>query len=106
MRLLAGGALLLVAVLILVVWMWYLEHTRKAWVMAEVEAQWEGSHYSKQGVTYVVVHKVAVLSPGQHRILDSISIAEITDSDPEWDKKFAAAQQKAYDRAITLNYPV
>ena len=103
MRLLAGGAFFVIAILLVVAFAWYQEHTRKAWQAAEAKARWEGSHYSKQGITYVIVHKVAHLSAGQWRILESIPIAEIASTDPEWDQKFAEAQQKAYVRAITLN---
>ena len=66
-------------------------------------ARWEDGHEAVDGVTRVVVRRVARLPDGQTRVLGQSVVEEIPDGAADWHERFSAARQVAYDRAIDLN---
>ena len=79
------------------------EWERRRWERAARSARWEDAHHSRDGLTHVVVHKVARLPSGAQRELESQLVASIPDGAPDWRARFEAARIAAYDRAISLN---
>ena len=79
------------------------EWERRRWERAARSAQWEDGHFTRDGHTHVVVHKVARLPSGAQRELESHLVASIPDDAPDWRSRFEAARVTAFDRAISLN---
>jgi hypothetical protein len=61
-----------------------------------VTTRWVATHYAVNHATHVVVRKV---NPGTDDVLDEHTIAEIADSDPDFDGKFLQAMAEARARA-------
>ena len=58
-------------------------------------ARWVATHYSVRHSTRVVVRKIRI---GTSDVLDEHVIAELTDTDPEYDTKFLEAMAQARAR--------
>jgi hypothetical protein len=98
---LAAAAVLVVA--LAYAYLTWKERTSRRWAAAEAAAQWEDVHYTAEGRTVVAVRKVARLPSGETRTLGESVVDEVPDGDPDWHRRFSAARQVAYDRAIDLN---
>lgn len=111
MQLLVIAAVLLAVAAILAAYTWICRRAVQNWRIIQkwdaADVQWEIGEYSEQGTTRVYLKKVARTSDGVTcETAEQIFIQAINDSDPAWEDKYKQARQKAYDRAITLNYPV
>jgi hypothetical protein len=63
--------------------------------VARAGARWEATHYAVRDATRVVVRKIV---PGTGEVLDEHMIAEIPDSDSDYDTRFLEAMAEARAR--------
>jgi hypothetical protein len=64
--------------------------------VARAGSRWVATHYAVNGATRIAVRNVR---PGTDDVLDEHVIAEIMDSDPNFDTRFLEAMAEARDRA-------